>query len=91
MPGKYSSIFQYTDDRKVLWVKVNDSLLVDQRESDVGVNFQKNFQDQLLLVNFMVLNTTLGGDRAGEDAFSLEPPKNRRIYISRTTGLMNFV
>ena len=65
--------------------------IIDQRESELGVNFRGNFRDQLFLVNFMVLNTTLGGDRAGEEAFSLKPPKNRRIYISRTAGRMNFV
>ena len=50
-------------------------MIVDQRESEQGVNFRGNFRDQIFLVNFMVLNTTLGGDRAGEDAFSLKPPK----------------
>ena len=50
--------------------------LIDQRESELGVNFQGNFQNQLFLVNFMVLNTILGGDRAREGAFSLKSPKN---------------
>ena len=48
---------------------------IDQRESEVGVNFRGNFRCQLLLVNSMVLDTTLCGDRAGDDAFSLDPPK----------------
>ena len=51
------------------------SLIIDQRESELGVNFRGNFRDQLFLVNFMVLNTILGGDRAREGAFSLKPPK----------------
>ena len=44
---------------------------MDQPESEAGVNFRGT----IFLVNFMVLNTTLGGDRAGEGAFSLKPPK----------------
>ena len=56
-----------------------DDYPIDQRENEVGVNFRGNFRDQLFLVNSLVLNTNLGGDRAQEGAFSLKPSKTAEI------------
>ena len=52
------------------------STMVDQRESEVGVNLRGNFWVQLFLVNFIVLITNPVGDRTGEGAFSQKTPNN---------------